>query len=61
VGGGIKEDPEDGAGGPGIRGAGSGGGGMRVEGESSFEEGAEVIRCALSMAGKAGGVSLSAS
>lgn len=45
VGGGIKEDAEDGAGGPGIRGAGTdGGGGIRVEVESSCdeEEGAEV-------------------
>jgi len=47
VGGGIKEDAEDGAGGPGIRGAGSGGGGIRVDCEMSCVEdegGAEEIR-----------------
>ena len=62
VGGGIKEDPADGAGGPGIRGAGSGGGGIRVDDEVSRDEdaeGAEEIRWALSMAGKAGGESSS--
>ena len=56
-GGGIREDDDDdGAGGPGIRSAGTGigGGGIRVEG-------AREIRCALSMAGKAGGESSSAS
>jgi hypothetical protein len=37
LGGGINEVAE-GADGPGIRGAGSGGGGMRAEGESSFDE-----------------------
>ena len=65
VGGGIKEDPADGAGGPGVRGAGSGGGGIRVDddevvirdGENA--EGAEEMRWALSMAGKAGGESSS--
>jgi len=57
VGGGIKEDVEEGAGGPGIRDVGSGGGGMRVEDEIGFDE----IRWALSMAGKAGGESSSAS
>lgn len=41
VGGGIKEDPDDGAGGPGIRGAGSGGGGIRVDcGMRCVEDGA---------------------
>lgn len=50
-GGGIRED---GAGGPGIRDDGIGGGGIRVEG-------AREIRWALSMAGKAGGESSSAS
>jgi hypothetical protein len=47
VGGGIKEDVEEGAGGPGIRGVGSGGGGMRVEDEIGFDEeeaGADGIR-----------------
>jgi len=64
VGGGIKEDAEDGAGGPGIRGTGSGGGGIRVDGEMRCVEdgaGAEEIRCALPMAGKAGGELSSAS
>ena len=32
VGGGINEDPEDGVGGPGVRGTGSGGGGISVDG-----------------------------
>ena len=47
VGGGIKEDAEDGAGAPGIRGAGSGGGGIRVDGGIRCVEGgaaAEGIR-----------------
>lgn len=47
MGGGIKEDVEEGAGGPGIRGVGSGGGGMRVEDEICFDEeeaGADGIR-----------------
>ena len=47
VGGGIKEDAEDGAGGPGIREAGSGGGGIRFDGEMRCVEdggGAEEIR-----------------
>ena len=65
VGGGIKEDPADGAGGPGVRGAGSGGGGIRVDGDKVVvrddedAEGAEEMRWALSMAGKAGGESSS--
>jgi len=52
-GGGIREE-EDGTGGPGIRSAGTGigGGGIRVEG-------AREVRCALSIAGKAGGESSS--
>jgi hypothetical protein len=41
VGGGIKDE---GVGGPGILGAGSGGGGMREEGERSFDADAEEIR-----------------
>lgn len=47
VGGGIREDAEDGVGGPGLRGAGSGGGGIRVDGAVSCaedEEGAEDMR-----------------
>ena len=65
VGGGIKEDPADGAGGPGVRGAGSGGGGIRVDDDEVVirddedAEGAEEMRWALSMAGKAGGESSS--
>jgi hypothetical protein len=65
VGGGIKEDTADGAGGPGVRGAGSGGGSIRVDGDEVVirddedAEGAEEMRWALSMAGKAGGESSS--
>jgi len=63
VGGGIKEDAADGAGGPGIRGAGagSGGGAIRVDDEVCRDEDAEAaeMRWALSMAGKAGGESSS--
>jgi len=51
-GGGIKEEDEDVAGGPGIRGEGIVGGGIRVDGTRE-------IRCALSIAGKAGGTSSS--
>jgi len=64
VGGGIRdEDAADGAGGPpSLRGAGSGGGGIRVDDEFSRDEGAEgaeEMRWALWMAGKAGGESSS--
>ena len=63
VGGGIREDAADGTGGPGIRGCGMvGGGGIRDDCEVSCDEdakGAEEIRWALSMAGKAGGKSSS--
>jgi len=63
VGGGIREDDADGAGGPGIRGAGTGGGAIRVDDdEVSRDEDAEGVaemRWALSMAGKAGGESSS--
>jgi hypothetical protein len=62
VGGGINKDAEDGAGGPGIRDADIDGGGIRVDGRVSRDEDvedAEEIRCALSMAGKAGGESSS--
>lgn len=42
VGGGIKEDAEDGGGAPGIRGAGNGGGGIRVDdGMRCVEDGAD--------------------
>ena len=52
-GGGIREEEEEnGAGGPGIRRAGIGGGGIRVDG-------ARETRWALSMAGNAGGESSS--
>lgn len=47
VGGGINEDAEVGASGPGTRGAGSGGGGIRVDGgmrSVEDEAGAEEIR-----------------
>jgi hypothetical protein len=44
VGGGIKEDAEDGVGGPGIRGAGRGGGGIRVDDGMKDEAGVEERR-----------------
>ena len=62
VGGGIREDVADGAGGPGIRRAGTGGGAIRGDDGVSRDEGAEgaaEMRWALSMAGKAGGESSS--
>jgi hypothetical protein len=44
VGGGINEDAEDGAGGPGIRAAGNGGGGIKVDGVMRcVEDGATAV------------------
>jgi len=63
VGGGIRDDADDGAGRPGRRGNGiDDGGGMRVDDDVGCDEGdgiAEERRCALSIAGKAGGESSS--
>jgi len=63
VGGGIRDDADDGAGGPGFRGDGiDDGGGIRVDNDVGCDEGggaAEERRWALSRAGKAGGESSS--